>query len=193
MAGNIRAFAQQLNANSLLHTQSYQNSEKIPLMDSVPAGQRKLCRAGVSNYGDFLCLFITGTFETLKSVTYEEVDYVVDDGIDYLRGQLRDSTGQRALFTDFIPLTLWVSPGRRRSSLAANNLLDVANVGNQASPGNTLFYPQEFEYIWAANAEILLDVYNDSNTEIHFELCFHGIRLLSDTAVSGVARLRSQG
>jgi len=200
MAGNIRAFAQQLNSNALLKTQSVQHSEKILLADSVPAGQRKLCRASVSNYGDFLCLFITGTFETLANKTISEVTYLVDTGVDYLRGQLSDSIGQRKLFNDFIPFSLWLTPGRRRSPIAANNIAPVLT--DQAAIcgfSNTLFYPQEFEYIFASNSEILIDVYNDSpagltgeytGAELHFEICFHGIRILSDTAVSGVREMR---
>ena len=190
MAGNIRAFSQQLNAATMLNMQSVQNSEKIPLSDTVPAGSRKMCRAGISNYGDFLCLFITGVFDTLNKVKVAQVDHVVDDGVNYLRGQLSDSIGQRKLFTDYIPFTLWVTPGRRKSSVAENNLLDVAGVANQASPGNQLFYPEEFEYIWASNAEIIVDVFNDSAVDLTFDLCFHGIRILSETAVAGVSQIR---
>jgi hypothetical protein len=190
MSGLIRAFAQKLNADAMLQTQSVQHSEKILLQDSVDPGTRKLCRASVSNYGDFLCLFMLGSFETLYEITYQATPYIIDTGIDYLRGQLADSVGQRKLFSDFIPFSLFLSPGRRRSVFAANNLLDIANVANQASPGYPLFYPQEFEYIWAANSEILLDVYNDSNVELHFEIVFSGIRVLSGTAVSGVTEMR---
>lgn len=188
MAGLIRAFASKLNADSMLQTQSVQHSEKILMQDSVEAGTRKLCRASVSNYGDFLCLFILGTFETLKTVTVEEVDYIVDNGVDYLRGQLADSIGQKKLFSDFIPFSLFLSPGRRRSVNAVNNLDDdIAAIAGQS---NNLFYPQEFEYIFAANSEILLDVYNDSNTDLSFEIVFSGIRILSETAVSGVREMR---
>lgn len=199
MGGSIRAFASQLNSNALLRTQSVQHSEKIIMSDSVDAGQRKLCRASVSNYGDFLCLFITGTFETLLTKTISAVDYLVDNGVDYLRGQLSDSIGQRKLFSDFIPFSLWLSPGRRRSPLATNNLTPLlTSQADACAPSNTLFFPQEFEYIFAANSEILLDVYNDTNTALspysgatlHFEICFHGIRILSDTAVSGVREMR---
>ena len=197
MSGMIRTFASQLNANSLLKTQSVQQSEKIVLSDSVDAGQRKLCRASVSNYGDFLCMFITGSFETcvLKTASSQ----IIDNGVDYLKGQLSDSIGQRKLFNDYIPFSLWLSPGRRRSPLAANNLYLTGQ--SAADPSNTLFYPQEFEYIFASNSEILLDVYNDSNSitgidkayqgaPLAFEIVFHGIRILSETAVSGVREMR---
>jgi hypothetical protein len=190
MAGNIRAFAQQLNSNALLQTQSVQHSEKVIMQDSVPASTRKLCRASVSNYGDFLCLFMLGTFETLYKVTVAQVDYIVDDGVDRLRGQMADSIGQRKLFSDFIPFSLFLSSGRRRSATAVNNLADVALVADKCGQGNPLFYPQEFEYLFASNSEILLDVYNDSNVELHFEIVFCGIRILSDTAVSGVREMR---
>jgi hypothetical protein len=202
MAGNIRAFAQQLNANALLKTQSVQQSEKIILADSVDAGQRKLCRASVSNYGDFLCLFITGSFVTMNKYTLSSQDYLIDTGVDFLRGQLSDSIGQRKLFNDFIPFSLWVTPGRRKSATALNNVTPVPSLANPqiavCEPSNQLFYPQEFEYIFAANREILLDVYNDSNnvsapfsgTTLSFEIVFHGIRILSDTAVSGVREMR---
>jgi hypothetical protein len=194
MGGMIRTFASQLNSNALLKTQSVQHSEKIVLQDSVLPGARKLCRASVSNYGDFLCLFITGTFETLVKIGGN----FMDTGVDFMRGQLSDSIGQRKLFNDFIPFSLWLSPGRRRTSVATNNLNTLTAQYAASGQSNTLFYPQEFEYIFASNSEILLDVYNDSpgltpgatGAEIHFEITFHGIRILSDTAVQGVREMR---
>jgi hypothetical protein len=189
-AGNIRAFAARLNSDALLNTQSVQHSEKVVMQDSVPAASRKLCRSSVSNYGDFLCLYMFGTFETLHTEG-GEVTAVVDTGIDYLRGQLSDSIGQRKLFNDFIPFSLFLSPGRRRSTRAANYLQTLSDpVAAIAGDGNPLFYPQEFEYLFAANSEILLDVYNDSNIDLSFEIVFSGIRILSASAVDGVREMR---
>ena len=194
MGSMIRAFASQLNGNALLQTQSVQHSEKLILSDSIPAGERKMARTSVSNYGDFLCLYMTGTFETITYYSGEGGTVTVDNGIDYLRGQLIDSVGQRKLFNDYIPFSLWLSPGRRRSTQAQNNWAPIPPV-ETCGQSNSLFYPQEFEYIFAANSEILLDVWNDAPTgqyapEIHYEICFHGIRILSNTAVSGVREMR---
>lgn len=190
----IRVLAKVLNSDTMLRMQSVQNSEKIPLSGTAPAGGIATARSAISNYGDFLCLFITGTFETLKKVTVEAADYIIDDGVDYLRGQLADSIGQRKLFTDYIPFSLWVTPGRRRSSNVnvVNTYRDDATTGANASPAsNFLFYPHEFEYIFAATGEIQLSVYNDSNVDLNFDLCFHGVRIISDKAVSNASAIRA--
>lgn len=179
-----------LDSGRLLNTQSVQNSEKIPMSGTVPANDKYQARVSISNYGDFLCMFITGSFETLYKVTVQQVDHIVDIGIDYMRGILGDSIGQRKLFTDYVPFSLWLTPGRRRSPDAENNLLDVANVANECPGSSFLFYPMEFEYVWAANAEIILDVYNDSNVEQDFDICFHGVRIASAQAVSGASSIR---
>jgi len=179
----IRVFSKGLNASAMLALQSSQYSERLLMADTVTAGQSKLGKTTVSNLGHFLCLMITGSFETLLLGG----SGTIDDGINHLRGQLIDSTGNRKLFSDYVPLSLWLSPGRRRSPTAANAFQpDGAIITSPAA--NPLFYPLEFEYLFAANSDIQLDVKNDSTAACKYEIVFHGIRILSGAAVSGLRR-----
>jgi len=173
---SVRVFNNILNASNLLKLQNSQYSEKILLEDTVPAGQSKLGKTAISNLGHFLCLHITGMFSTLRDTGEEGV--IDDPGVNYLRGQLTDGNGQKKLFNDYIPFPLWMSPGRVKSASATDP--------TAGDPSNNLFYPQEFEYLFAANSDILLDVKNDGNYDQTYSICFHGIRILAKASVQGL-------
>lgn len=176
-----------IEAARLFGMQNKQYTERIPLSGTVPANGNIPFKANVSNLGHFLCLFITGHYETLASITVGGVTKIVDDGICHLRMQMEDGgTGQRLLFTDYAPMDLFLSPGRIRSSTAVNNLLDVATFANKADNAPQLFNATEQTYLFTANSDIIVRVKNDSNTPINFDLLFYGIRAKSATAVSGL-------
>jgi hypothetical protein len=158
----------------LFANQNIQYEEKIPLNDTVTAGAEKLCKANISHIGHFFCAYITGTYETLYSTGAPA--QTVDDGICHLSGKLVDGAGQRQMFLDFVSFDLFLTPGRRRSVTATNNLLDVALFANRADPAPQLFYPISFEYLFTANSDIQMNVKNDSNVSLSFSLCFHGWR-----------------
>lgn len=172
---SVRQFAQRINANALLSMQKYQYSERLVLAVNVPAGQTQLGRCQVSSYGHFFCQWWTGHFETIRNVAGVGT---IDDAVNHCRGLLIDSTGNRRLFNDYIPLDLLFSPGRRRSNTALNVIQPVGAIAVAVAP-YPLFYPTEFEYVFSANTEIQLDVRNDSDVAIAVEMCFHGIRLVS--------------
>lgn len=165
-----------INPAELFANQNVQYEEKIPLNDTLTAGQEKLCKTSISNIGHFLCVDITGNYETLVSKTVGAVTKIVDDGICHLRGRLVDGAGQRQMFLDYVPFDLFLTGGRRRSALAENNLLDVATFANKADAAPQLFYPVGMEYLFTVNSDIQMYVKNDSNTTISFSLCFHGWR-----------------
>lgn len=173
-----------LSAQKLFQSQRSQYSETLVLSGVVPANAGILTRTAVSNLGHFLCLKITGSFSTLR-IDPLAPPAIIDDGIDHLRGQLIDGAGQRKLYNDFIPLSLLLSPGRRRDGTAANAWAPTATAA-VAVPSGSLFYPAEFEYLFSANSEILLDVRNDSDAVNRFDIAFHGIRILSGVSVAGV-------
>ena len=175
----FKALTSRIDTAKLFEIQSYQYSEKLPLADTVPANSSKMGRTNISNLGHFYCQSITGHFERLETVAAA----IVDDGISWLKGQLIDGSGNRKLFSDYIPLDLWLSPGGVRSPLATNNFT-TAPVPTQ------LFFPIEFEYIFTANSEILLDVKNLSGTDMSYEICFHGIRILSNISVAGISPVK---
>lgn len=153
--------------------QGRQYSERLLLSDTVTAGTTKLGKVGVSNLGHFLCQFITGSYSSLAS----PAGAIVDTGVNYLSGQLIDGAGQRKLFNDKIPFDLWLSPGRRRDASSTTVLADPI--------ANNLFYPIEFQYLFTANSDILLDVENESDEDNSYEICFHGIRIISDVVLQG--------
>jgi hypothetical protein len=174
----IRVFNKLLNGQTLFPIQNAQYMERIPMSGTVPAGSGGTqFETNVSFLGHFLCAYITGNYQTLYSVTVNQVAKIVDDGICHLRGQLIDGNGQRLLFSDFVPFDLFLSPGRTRSTVAENNLLDVATYANKADNAPALFYPIDEEYLFSANSNILLNVKNDSNTPIAFNILFSGVRI----------------
>lgn len=175
----IRVFNKLLSGNTMFPIQQKQYKECIPMEDTVTGGETKLCKVNVSTLGHFLCLNITGSFETLASVPDGESTAIVDDGICHLRGKLYDGNGQKLLFSNHVPLDLFCSPGRRRSELAVNNLVDYSTIATRADLTEGLFYPFDLEYLFSANTDILFEVKNDSNTDIAFSLLFSGIRIIS--------------
>jgi hypothetical protein len=193
---SIKVFSKRLNWREMFGLQKLQYNEKLLMSAIVPANSQTLAKTTVSNLGHFLCLFITGRFTTLASITDAKLGTVtIDTGISYLRGLLTDGSGQKRLFNDYIPLDLLLSPGRTRSALAGNTYVDLLDtsvspsreVALASATGQTLFYPQEFEYLFSANSEIQFDVKNASNVANQFDIVFHGIRILSGAAVRGVA------
>jgi hypothetical protein len=170
----IRVFNKLLNGNTLFPIQNAQRVEHIPLEATVPAGnQEKLAAASVSFIGHFLCQYITGSFETL----YSTGGHTVDDGVCHLRAKLVDSSGSIFLFSDYAPLDLFLSPGRRRSTTAENNLTAVAGTADKADNAPSLFWPLDEEYLFTAKSEIQVFVKNDSNVDLKFALLFKGIRI----------------
>jgi hypothetical protein len=179
------------NASMDFELQRSQYSEKIPLSGIVPAGASGFpLKSNVSNLGHFKCLRITGRYETLGkyNVTTGAVDAsgsICDDGINHIRASLQDSAGQRIMFSDYVPLDLFLSPGRMRSVSAVNNLLKVTNI-ERCDAAPQLFFPDEYIYTFQANSDILLYCKNDSNADISVDLTFHGVRLLTRVSVSGL-------
>ena len=180
---SVRVFAQRLNTEALFRIQGQQYSERLLLSVTIPAGQTAMGRTAIGTLGHFMCQHITGHFETMRLAAGP---VTIDDAVSHLRGMMIDSAGNRRLYNDYIPLDLLFSPGRRKSNTAANVLIAVAGVANAAADPYPLFYPCEFEYLFAANSEILFDVKNDSDVALSCELVFHGIRIMTGTSVSGL-------
>jgi len=165
----LKPFSERIIPDRLFDVQRGQFSEKLIMQGSVPAASTGQGVVNVSNYGDFYCTHITGQFSTLAS----PAGAIVDTGLNYLTGQLIDGAGQRKLFNERIPLSLFMSPGRRRDSTSTTVLTDPV--------GNSLFFPIEFEYLFTKNSNIYLDLYNSSDETNYYEICFHGIRIVSNS------------
>lgn len=165
----VKPFSQRIDPNQVFDLQNHQYAEKLIMADTVPAKSPKLGKVNVSNLGHFFCQYITGSFSTLTAAA-------VDSGVSYLSGQLVDGAGQRKLFNERIPLDLVLSPGRRKDSGSAAPVTDPDS--------NSLFFPIEFEYLFTANSDITLDVFNSSDVANSYEVVFHGIRIISDMVIS---------
>lgn len=160
----LNIFTREIDSEAILKMQNKQYSEKLLLSDTVPANSSKLGSVNVSSLGNFYCLYITGDFTTV----YDVESTVTDLGVMYLTGKLIDGSNQRQLFNDYIPLDLFLTPGRVKSANSAGVATDAA--------ANSLFYPQIFQYMFAVNSQILFDVKNSSNYANEYNLCFHGVR-----------------
>jgi len=192
----IHALLKRVDTEALFALQQYQYSDRIPMADTVSAGQSSLAKANVSNLGHFLCTHVTGHFQTARTLAGVGR---VDEGVNHLRGQLIDGAGQRKIFSDYVPFDLWLSPGRTRHNGTAaapclNVLADVLAggvvVAAQAVQPYPLFYPVELEYLFTANSDIQLDVKNDSDEALSYEIVFHGIRVLSSVSTRGISPVR---
>ena len=191
-----RVFNKAFDVSQMLGLQVVQYSERLLLSAVVPANSSVMAKTTVSNLGHFYCLFLTGKFTTLKKIADPVLgNKLIDSGISYLRGLLTDGAGQKRLFNDYIPLDLLLSPGRCKADCdnAYQDLLDVTvspvrEVALAAAKGESLFYPQEFEYLFPANTDILFDVKNASNADNTFEIMLHGVRILASASVKGVQR-----
>jgi hypothetical protein len=168
-----------MNITSLLAFEKFgtikrsQYPEKLLLSGTIPAGKQLRNITNISHLGDFLCIYITGSYTTL---VLDEGD-IIDNGVCSLRGQLYDGTGNRQLFNDFIPFDLILSPGRIKDGAALNVFEDYGTVV-RADPSQQVFYPMEFQHLFDVNSTIFIDVKNDSDADNSFNICFHGIRLL---------------
>lgn len=169
----IKPFAQIIDPEKAFEMQKFQYGERLLMQVTVPAGSTAMGQVAVSNLGHFMCSFVTGSFTTLASPGAG----IVDTGVSYLSGQLIDGSGQRKLFNDRIPLDLWLSPGRRKDAASTTVLTDPVS--------NSLFFPIELNYLFTANSMIQLDVANASDEANTLEICFHGIRIISQVTSQG--------
>jgi hypothetical protein len=161
----VNIFAKIINPQAILKMQNLQYQEKLLLEDTVPASSSKLGKISISSLGHFYCQFLTGHFETLSL----DEAAIKDDGVSHLRAKFSDGSNQRQLFNDYVPLDLFLTPGRVKSSDSTTLLTDPVS--------NNLFYPQIFQYLFAVNSDILVDVKNDSDVELDYAIVFHGIRV----------------
>ena len=161
----INIFAKILDPDKILDFQNLQYTEKLLLEDEVPANSMEMGKTNISSLGHFYSLFITGKFTTTYDVPDESP---VDGCYCYLRGKLIDGSNSKPLFNDYIPLDLFLSPGRTKDPVTTNF--------DSIACSNNLFYPQPFQYMFTVNSEIQFECKNDSNYRNKYWIVFHGIR-----------------
>lgn len=178
----------QINIGKLKDLQVLQHVNVLKAEVSVPAvaaGGSAAVTVNVSNEGDFICQDITGSFSTLAISAAPPAG--LDDGVNYLSVKIRDTGNGTDLFDDFVPLNLFLSPGRIRTAG-----IIIAPAGLAVEPSNQIFFPKRFSYVFEANTNILIEARNTSTFANTFTMAFWGIRVKSPNAVSGI-RAASKG
>jgi len=161
-----------LSNESLRSAKTGQHREGILLQGTIAAGSSDTIKVEVGTAGTIVTMRMAGTFSTLDLIG----GAIVDDGICHLRGQLIDTDKNLQLFNDFVPLSLFLSPGRRKDKLAVNYLTAGGGADAAAAAAN-LYEPQEFTHPFTVNSYIRLDVKNDAGTPNSFEIYFDVIRV----------------
>ena len=161
-----------------------QHREGILLTGEILAASSDTVKVEVGTAGTICTMRMAGTFTTLDLDTGS--GHVIDDGICHLRGQLIDTDGNLALFNDFTPLNMFLSPGRIKAKSAlvggvatacSNYLKADAGIVDTAAPGANLYEPQEFTHPFPVNSYIRIDMKNDAGCSNKFWIYFDVIRV----------------
>lgn len=155
-----------------LQAQSLEYRQLLYVADTVAAGATQLKAVQITPLGPFKVEKLTGSYETLENDP-GNVGQFIDTGVCHLSAKLSDQQRARTFMNDFIPLSLMLSPGRVRSSLANNNL-------TTAAPSNSLFFPMPWEYVFGSNSQIQVEVKNSSNAACSYDIAFWGYRFVSN-------------
>jgi hypothetical protein len=166
----------EIDAGKIIELQRVQYETRLQIKGWIGPQTTQQLKVSIGNLGHFICYWMTGSFTTLQIGT--PPNSLIDRGINYLRAKMIDGTGQRELFEDYIPVDLWLSPGRVLpvpSLIPPPYTLPIpAGLG---APSNNLFVPIEFNYLFQSNSEIILDTKNDSDGPNYLDVCFHGMRV----------------
>lgn len=155
---NIYDIIRELDVNRLRQISSEVYPAKIPSSTvTVPAGDTADDDISIPNNTAFLCTRITGRFTTLTGGA--------DDGVCRLLMKITDTGRSLPMFQDFCFLDLFLTPGRRKNSVALGNAT------------HQYFYPDEFVHLFKANSTIHLDFKSTAGTDNNFvDLIFHGYK-----------------
>lgn len=109
----------------------------------------------ISDDAHFKCLYLGGEFTTLSAVD-------TDSNANGISIKLTDNGKNYPMFDDLIPVSIFLSPGRRRAS------------GVAGDPANPLFAPIEFYHPFAAGTSIQVEWANNLAYENTLTLIFYG-------------------
>jgi hypothetical protein len=125
---------------------------------AVPAAGQQTFNVAISADAHFLCTYITGDCTSLAGGAG------ADGGQILTSCQIFDNGRNLNLFDAAIPLNLFLSPGRTRSS------------GVAGDPSIGLFFPIEFNYLFFASSTIRLVMTNAAADINTYRMCFHGYK-----------------
>ena len=169
-----------VNAQEALDLQVFQWEEKIPLSVVVPANSDTLAKVDIGALGMFRLTHITGRYTTLAKSSV--AGQCVDTGVQYLRAKITDGATQRSIFSDYIPLELFISCGRRKAGSGTITTAGIPavvtnpNVATDA-PAPQLFFPIPLNYDFATKSSILVAFKNSSDCDQNVDFMFHGLRV----------------
>ena len=135
----------------------------IPFSLVVPASGGNDDEVNIRSDAHFQSEFITGDFTTLNAGP-------VDAGANLLSLRITDLSNDLKLMDDFIPLNLFLSPGR------------VLSPGVAGNPSQALFYPIPFQHLFPANGGIGVEAQNTGTFQNTFNLLFWGRKLRASEA-----------
>lgn len=174
-------FEKHLDVDKILRLRQSQYVQELYVEDIVPAGLEKSTPLPLSTIGAFLVLSFTGFYTALRikaALTLEDL------GICPLRMKIQAGASTLQMFGDFVPMNLLLTPGRVRVNPADPALITggfaLANADQGPVP-NQLFYPYAFQFPFAANDTISINVKNDFDASAggwsnRWGISFMGIR-----------------
>lgn len=124
---------------------------------SIAANSSDKVTIHITSDSGFECESVTGFYTTL---TAEDTD----GGACQLSAQLFDDGRDLQMTNTHIPLSIFLSPGRQRSS----------GVAGDAS--NQLFFPIPFPYMFKPNSDIRIEIDNEAAYANYVYFLFHGIK-----------------
>ncbi len=129
-----------------------------PIGIDIAANARNQTSLQISSDGDFWCQYIVGQYTTLTAAA-------TDGGANGISIKLSDNGWNVPLFNSLVPVSLFLSPGRTRSS------------GVAGDPTHQLFFPIEFDHVFLAKSNIEIEYASSLNYENRLDLCFMGRKI----------------
>lgn len=144
-----------------INEMSYQRMQWITFHKTVPANTNGSDVVQVSDDGHFKSYYLGGMYSTLAGQT-------TDGGACQISVKIVDNGRRWDILDNLTPMSLFCSPGRQRSS------------GVAGDPGNPLFYPIEFPYIFLAGTTIRVEYANAAAYANDLWLIWYGDKIFKD-------------
>lgn len=157
----LNPYHEQINIEEIIRLQKHQYQKCLYLEEEVAAASSVDAFVNITSEGHFMLLSMTGDYTTKSAGP-------LDDGLVWLFVQLVDGTNQRPLFDDFVPVNLFLSPGRVKS------LAGAISADNRSDP---LYLEYPFVYTFPMNSNIMVRIRNTSDYANILRIQFKGIRI----------------
>lgn len=150
-----------INIPKTIEEMDWQRLQWLSFSQTVAANTSGSQNLKVSDAGHFKSYYLGGQYTTLTAET-------TDGGACLMSVKITDNGRRWEIFDNLIPMSLFCSPGRQRSS------------GVAGDPSNPLFYPIEFPYIFLAGTSIKIEWTNAAAYANTFWLIWYGDIIFKD-------------